>query len=86
MAKTQDTPQGEGTRPIGHGIPALYANRFQVWVDGGIVRIIFGDTVSGLVEDQEFRVAFVMQRNDAKALADVINELLEQTNAPAQDG
>lgn len=56
-------------------VPAPYVNWFQAAVGGPIVRFSFAEKVG---EESQTRCAFVMTRDDAKELADLIVDILAQ--------
>lgn len=63
---------------VGAGFTYPYGNRYYIWANNNIVRVLIGDSINE--EDPSWKSIFAMSRSDAKNLADSILELLRDTD------
>jgi hypothetical protein len=64
----------EDPQPAGFGLPATFANRFEVKIDGSVSRIVFGDALVG--KHAAYHSHVVMKTEDLQALGEAIGEVL----------
>ncbi len=70
-------------RPAGFRIPAQWANRFSIRVQGGLVRVVFGDALVGA--HASFHTHIAITADYAKALADSLQQMIAKASPPAKE-
>jgi hypothetical protein len=71
--------ENEDPQPAGFGMPALYANRFSIRIDGEIVRIVFGDAIIG--KHAKMHTHIVLKTADLEQLGTSLVELAKKAKA-----
>ena len=70
-------------RQLTNAVPAIFANRVYALLDGGVMKISFGEqAVPGGVP--KYRTAVVLRLEDAESLAGLITDLLGRGTGGAE--
>jgi len=64
---------------LSFNVPAKWSNRFSGVAMAHGFRIAFAEAAPGETQAYDFHTAVIMTRNDAKALVEMINDLLRRS-------
>lgn len=67
-------------QPAGFGLPAVFANRFNVRIDGDMSRVVFGDALIG--KHANHHTHLIMRTSDLEALGTLVAELIAKRKTP----